>query len=459
MLDRFREECGLMGVWGHPEAANLAYLGIFAVQHRGQEGAGIVALEPETKKFSAHRGLGLVADIFDQFDFEKLPGKAAIGHNRYTTAGGNVLANVQPFYSQVSRGGLAVAHNGNLINTDALRQKLIREGAIFSSSSDTELFLHLIARSDPKLPVIEAVKKSLEQTKGAYSLLILLEDRLLAVRDPAGLRPLAMGRLDGDGAVVFASETCAFDLIGATYERDVEPGEIVEVTDSGIKSYFPFEKQSPTPCIFEYVYFSRPDSKVFKQNVYSIRSKMGEELAREHPVKADLVIPVPDSGVTAAMGYSRASGIPIEQGLIRNHYIGRTFIEPQQSIRDFGVKIKLNANPGVVSGKDIVVVDDSIVRGTTVKKLIHMLRRAGANKVHMRISAPPTTDPCYYGVDTPSKGELIASRLSVEEIKDFIGADSLGYLSIEGLYKASGGSEYCAACFTGKYPLGTPADF
>ncbi len=457
MLDRFKEECGLMGVWGHREAANLAYLGIFAVQHRGQEGAGVVALEPEKKKFSAHRGLGLIADIFDEFDFEKLPGRAAIGHNRYTTAGSNVLANVQPFYSQVSRGGVAVAHNGNLINTDSLRNELIRDGAIFSSSSDTEIFLHLIARADPKLSLIDAVTDSLKRTKGAYSLLILLEDRLLAVRDPAGLRPLAMGKFDG--AVVFASETCEFDLIGANYERDLEPGEVVEVSDSGIKSYFPFAKEKPTPCIFEYVYFSRPDSKVFKQNVYSIRSKMGEELAREHPANADLVIPVPDSGVTAAMGYSRASGIPIEQGLIRNHYIGRTFIEPQQSIRDFGVRIKLNANPGVVSGKDIVVVDDSIVRGTTVKKLIHMLRRAGAKKIHMRISAPPTTDPCYYGVDTPSKGELIASRMSVEEIREFIGADSLGYLSIEGLYKASGGSEYCAACFTGKYPLGTPADF
>lgn len=458
-FDKFKEECGLMGIWGHAEAANLTYLGLYAQQHRGQEGAGVVAYNRFSKGFSVHKGLGLVSDVFNDFDFHKLPGDIAIGHVRYTTAGGNKISNVQPFFSEISTGGIAVAHNGNLINTDALRASLIEKGAIFSTTSDSEIFLHLIARGKTSAPLIDNVTNALKTVKGAYSLLILFEDRLLALRDPAGLRPLAIGELEGK--YVFASETCAFDLIGATYIRDVEPGEIVEVTgDSSLRSYFPFGPTKATPCIFEYVYFARPDSRVYNQNVHLVRRSMGEELAKEHPAKADFVIPVPDSGVTAAMGYSLASGIPMEQGLIRNHYVGRTFIEPKQSIRDFGVRVKLNANPGVLDGKSIVVIDDSIVRGTTVRKLIAMMRKAGAKEVHMRISAPPTTDPCYYGIDTPSKDELIASRMSVEEIKEYIGADSLGYLSLEGLYRASKATlgTFCDACFSGKYPIGTPAE-
>lgn len=463
LTDKFQEECALVGVWNHEEAANISYLGLYAQQHRGQEGAGVVTVD-RTKSgealISVHKGLGLVSDIFGNFDFGKLPGKFAIGHVRYTTAGANKLSNVQPFHSEISSGNVALAHNGNLINAEGLREDLITQGSIFLSNSDTEVILHLLAKGRKTQNPIETVTGALSQIKGAFSLLILFEDRLFAVRDPHGFRPLAIASLDG--GIIVASETCAFDLVGATYIRDVAPGEIVEISgDNEIKSYFPFPVAKESPCIFEYVYFARPDSNVFGKNVYKIRQRMGEELAKESPVSADIVVPVPDSGMTAALGYSKASGIPLEMGLIRNHYVGRTFIEPKQSIRDFGVKIKLNANPEILNGKRIVVVDDSIVRGTTSKKLVSMLRKAGATEVHMRISAPPTTDPCYYGIDTPSKEELIASSLSIDKIKEFIGVDSLSYLSVEGLYSAvqSAKGKFCDACFTGEYPVGTPMNY
>lgn len=462
MFDKFREECGLFGIWKHPEASNITYLGLFAQQHRGQEGAGAVSLSDISTDphMHVHRGLGLVEDVFKDFDFTLLPGEVAIGHVRYTTAGGNRIANVQPLYAEISRGPLAVAHNGNLINADALKKTLIAQGSIFSSTSDTEVVTHLIAKSPSNINITESVIAALQKIKGAFSLLILLQDRMIAARDPLGLRPLILGKLNG--AVVVASETCAFDLIGAEYTREIAPGEIVEITGAGeIKSYFPFGNQGEAPCIFEYVYFARPDSKVFGRNVYEVRKRLGEELAREFPAEADIVVPVPDSGVPAAIGYAKASGIPLELGLIRNHYVGRTFIEPKQSIRDFGVRIKLNANPEVLAGKSIVVIDDSIVRGTTSKKLVAMLRRAGAKKVHLRISSPPTTDPCFYGIDTPQKSELIAAIKSTDEIAKFIGVDSLSYLSHEGLYRAVNAQKgsMCDACFTGRYPLGTPADF
>lgn len=464
--DKFREECGLMGVWGHEEAANLVYLGLYAQQHRGQEGVGIVSIDSEESPgsvsgtgngFHIHKGTSLVSDVFKRFDFSKLPGQRAIGHVRYTTAGGNRLANVQPLFAHVSLGKVAIAHNGNLINADKLKRDLIRDGAIFGTSSDTEVILHLMARAPRNISLEEAVIRALDQIEGAYSLLIAFQDRLIVVRDPAGLRPLAMGKLDG--AYVFASETCAFDLIGAEYVRDIEPGEVLILHEDEEKSFYPLKKSLPAPCIFEYVYFARPDSRVFERGVYPIRKQMGVELAREHAVEADMVVPVPDSGMTAAIGYAQEAGIPLELGLIRNHYVGRTFIEPKQSIRDFGVKIKLNANGEVFKGKRIVVVDDSIVRGTTSKKLIDMLRRAGAKEIHLRISAPPTTDPCYYGIDTPEKEHLIASRMSVEEIREYLKVDSLGYLTLEGLYRAVGAEmgTMCNACFSGQYPLGTPS--
>ena len=459
-LDKFHDECGLMAVWNHPEAANLTYLGLYAQQHRGQEGAGVVSVEKNgggDPHFHVHKGLGLVADVFGSFDFTKLPGQYAVGHVRYTTAGGNRLANVQPFVADIALGHTAVAHNGNLINADDLRRELIEQGSIFASTSDTETILHLLAHGDRDQPLVESVIAALNRIKGAFSLLIMFEDRLIACRDMFGLRPLAVGELEG--AVIFASETCAFDLIGAKYIRDVEPGELIEVLRDGtMKSYYPFGFSRPAPCIFEYVYFARPDSMVFGKNVYKLRKNMGAELAREVPTQADLVTAVPDSGVAAAIGYAEASKIPYEMGLVRNHYVGRTFIEPKQSIRDFGVKIKLNPNSDVLAGKSVIVVDDSIVRGTTSKKLVAMLRQAGAREIHMRISSPPTTNPCYYGIDTPDKHELIASRYSIEEIASYIGVDSLAYLSIEGLYRAveSTPGKFCDACFSGSYPAGTP---
>jgi len=463
--DKFKDECGVVGVWNHQEAANIAYLGLYAQQHRGQEGAGVVALKESDNtdapaEFNSHRGLGLVADVFGKYDFSKLPGRHAIGHVRYTTAGGESILNVQPLFAEISTGRVGIAHNGNLINAEPLREKLIGDGAIFATSSDTEVIMHLLARSRKGDPFIETVIAALKQVEGAYSLVILSEDRLIAVRDPNGFRPLALGKLNG--GLVVASETCAFDLVGAEYIRDIAPGEVLEISkNNDTKSYYPFGVTTESPCIFEYVYFARPDSKVFGRSVYPIRKRLGQELAKEHPVKADLVVPVPDSGVTAAIGYSQEAGIPMELGLIRNHYVGRTFIEPQQSIRDFGVKIKLNANADILKDKIVVVIDDSIVRGTTSKKLVSMLRKAGAKEIHMAISSPPNTDPCYYGIDTPEKDDLIAAHKSVEEIRDYIGVDSLSYLSLEGLYRAVGGTQgkFCDACFTSKYPIGTSKQY
>jgi amidophosphoribosyltransferase len=458
--DKFHDECGLMAVWNHPEAANLTYLGLYAQQHRGQEGAGVVSVKrngDDNPHFFFHKGVGLVADVFGNFDFSQLPGESAIGHVRYTTAGGNKLANVQPFVADIALGYVAVAHNGNLINADELRRELIDSGSIFASTSDTETILHLLAHGDKDAPRVENVIAALHRLKGAFSLLLLFEDRLIVARDRHGLRPLAIGELNG--GLVFASETCAFDLIGAKYLRDVAVGEVVEVLpDGSMKSYFPFGFSKEAPCIFEFVYFARPDSNVFGKNVYQLRKNMGAELARENIVAADLVTAVPDSGVAAAIGYAETAKLPYEMGLVRNHYVGRTFIEPKQSIRDFGVKIKLNANPAILAGKSIVVVDDSIVRGTTSRKLVAMLRQAGAREVHLRISSPPTTDPCYYGIDTPDKQDLIASKHSVPEIAKFIGVDSLAYLSLEGLYRAveSTPGKFCDACFSGSYPAGTP---
>lgn len=454
-MDKFREECGLMAVWNHPEAANLTYLGLYAQQHRGQEGAGVVALDRQAGNFSIHRGLGLVADVFEDYDFSTLPGDCALGHVRYTTAGGHRLSNVQPFFSEVAHGHVALAHNGNLTNTVELRTRLIKEGAIFRSTSDTEIILHLLARSPSNLIRTEIVISALKQIQGAYSLLIFIDDTLFAVRDPNGFRPLCLGRLP-NGGVVVASETCAFDLIGATYERDIDPGELVEISGKGeMRSFRPFGVNKESPCIFEFVYFARPDSRVFGRNVYAVRKELGRELARTSPVEADIVIPVPDSGVPAAMGYAEESGIPFDFGLIRNHYVGRTFIEPQQSIRDFGVKVKLNPNTEVLAGKRVIVVDDSIVRGTTSRKLVMLLRSAGASEVHVRISAPPTTDPCYYGIDTPAKSELIASSKSEEEICAYLGANSLAYLKLESLHQAVHANQksFCDACFSGDYPV------
>ncbi len=486
-LDRFHDECGLMAVWNHAEAANICYLGLYAQQHRGQEGAGVVALERgEQSNFNVHKGLGLVADVFAGFDFGQLPGRSAIGHVRYSTAGGNQIANVQPLFAEIAGGHLAIAHNGNLINADKLREELIAEGAIFSATSDTELLLHLVARTSVKEPFVERLIASFRRMVGAYSFVVMNGEKLYALRDPNGLRPLVLGELHG--GLVVASETCAFDLVGARYIRDIEPGEVVEISgEQEVRSYFPFGAAKPSPCVFEYVYFARPDSTVFGRNVYAVRKGLGVELAREHPVPADIVIPVPDSGVSAALGYAQESKLPLELGLIRNHYVGRTFIEPKQSIRDFGVKIKLNANSAILVGKRIVVVDDSLVRGTTSRKLVAMLRQAGAAEIHLRISAPPTVDPCFYGIDTPQKDELIAAHQRKEQIQSFIGVDSLEYLSIDGLYRAVDRGEgdqaerdrvagtprgpnasdppprskgkFCDACFSGVYPIGTPQQF
>jgi amidophosphoribosyltransferase len=448
--DGFREECALMGVYGHPEAANLVYLGLYAQQHRGQEGSGIVASEGNL--LLSHRGLGLVADVFDQDTLDRLTGPIAIGHNRYATSGRSLLKNTQPFVVEFARGGLAVAHNGNLVNALELREGLEERGAIFQSSVDTEVIVHLIANAQGD-SLVERVVLALAAVRGAYSLLFLSQNELIAVRDPNGFRPLIMGRIKD--TVVFASETCALDLIGAEYDRELAPGEVVVASPSGVRSLFPFPSAPTKRCVFEYVYFARPDSTVFGRNVYQVRKALGRQLAREHLVPADLVIPVPDSGVPAALGFSEEAGLPFDFGLIRNHYVGRTFIEPQDAIRNFGVKVKLNAQRGVLEGKRVIVVDDSIVRGTTSRKIVAMLRGAGAREVHMRISSPPTIGPCYYGVDTPTRSELIATGNSVEAIRDYITADSLGFLSEEGLYAFSGGDNdgFCDACFTGRYPI------
>jgi amidophosphoribosyltransferase len=451
MFDRFREECGIVGVFGHPEATNLVYLGLYALQHRGQEAAGIVSSKEDI--LISHRGLGLVADVFNEDIIRKLEGTAAIGHNRYSTSGQTLLKNTQPFVVEYGRGGLAVAHNGNLVNAVELRQRLEENGSIFQSNVDTEVIIHLIAASKGERTV-DRIVGALSEVRGAYSLVFLTPREMIAARDPNGFRPLVLGRIKD--AVVVASETCALDLIDATYEREVEPGEVLRISAAGIESFRPFPAAPRTSCVFEYIYFARPDSRVYDRNVYEVRKQLGRQLAKEQPAEADIVIPVPDSGVPAALGFSEEAQTPFEMGLIRNHYVGRTFIEPRDAIRHFGVKVKLNAQRDVLAGKRVVVVDDSIVRGTTSRKIVNMVRNAGAREVHMRISSPPTVGSCFYGVDTPTTEELIAHSNSTDAIRKFIEADSLGYLSERGMYSFLHGSDtngFCAACFTGRYPV------
>lgn len=449
MFDKFKEECGIMGVYNHPEASNLVYLGLYAMQHRGQEGAGIVS--SDGKRLYPVRRMGLVADIFTEEVLESLRGSSAIGHVRYSTTGGSELRNTQPIIVDYSRGEIAMAHNGNLVNADIIRSELEAYGSIFQSSNDSEVIIHLLASSKLN-SLTDRIVDSLSRVKGAYCLLFQTETRMIAARDPHGFRPLCIGK-QGDAYIV-ASETCALDLIDAEYVRDVEPGEIVVFDKNGLTSIKPFPEQKPAHCIFEYIYFARPDSHIFEKSVYSVRKAFGKELAREHPVEADVVIPVPDSGVTAAIGYAEESGIPFATGIIRNHYVGRTFIEPEHSIRHFGVKVKLNAVKNVLKGKRVVVVDDSIVRGTTSRKIVKMVRDAGAIEVHLRISSPPTSNPCFYGIDTPTRKELIASSHTVEEINRYVTSDTLGYISIEGMKKAAQEEVSCCdACFSGDYPI------
>jgi amidophosphoribosyltransferase len=449
--DRFHDRCGLFGIFGHPEAARLTYLGLYALQHRGQESAGIVAADGG--RLHVEKGMGLVSDVFDERRLEALPGDRAIGHVRYSTAGDTVTANAQPILIDCHRGPIALGHNGNLVNAAKLRTDLEAAGSIFQSTSDTEVILHLYARSHRE-KLEDAIAASLSKVMGAFSLLFLTPDALVAARDPWGFRPLAIGRLEG--ATIVTSETCALDLIDADYVRDVEPGELVVIDRDGLRSFRPFPPEPVRQCVFEHVYFARPDSLVFGRNVLESRLLLGRQLAREAPADADVVVPVPDSGNGAALGYAQESGLPFQWGLIRNHYIGRTFIEPRQAIRSFGVKIKLNPVRSVLEGKRVVLIDDSIVRGTTSRKIVSMVRESGAREVHMRISSPPTTGPCYYGIDTPTKGELIAASHDVEEIRRHIGADSLRYLSPEGLLASVGdpqGNRFCTACFTGRYPV------
>ena len=453
MFDKFREECGVFGIHGHPEAANLAYLGIYAMQHRGQESAGIAASDGHEIRVS--KAMGHVADVFNASVLAKLPGTMAISHVRYSTAGESRLANAQPFLIDCAHGQIAICHNGNLVNARELRDDLVRDGSIFQTSSDTEVVLHLYARSRAG-SVEQAIVESVSQVRGAFSFVMLTEDRLVAVRDPHGFRPLALGRL-GEAWVV-CSETCALDLIGATYVRDVEPGEVLVVGAAGLKSYKPFPPSRLAHCVFEHVYFARPDSYVFGESVNEVRTELGRELAREAPVEADVIVPIPDSGVCAAVGFAEESGIPMRMGLIRNHYVGRTFIQPQQSIRHFGVRVKLNPVRSILEGKRVVLVDDSIVRGTTSRKIVRMVKAAGAREVHMRISCPPTISPCFYGVDTPQRSELIAATHTQEEIRKYLDAQSLKYLSLEGLLKAvgNGRNSYCTSCYTGIYPVAFP---
>ena len=455
IVDKFHEECAVMGVYGHPEAANMVYLGLYALQHRGQESCCIVSSDGNI--LISHRQMGLVADVFKEDVLKRLEGASAIGHNRYSTQGQSHLKNAQPFVVEYSQGPIGISHNGNLVNGAVLREELESSGSIFQSTSDTEVIIHLIATSK-EATLMGRIVEALSRVRGAYSLLFLTLDRMIAARDPLGFRPLVLGKFRAGmnkGAYVVASETCALDLIEAEYIREVEPGEIITFGPEGMESLKPFPPAPHAKCIFEYIYFARPDTNLYGHNVYQVRKALGCQLARESAVEADLVTPVPDSGVPAAIGFAEESGIPLEFGLIRNHYVGRTFIEPQQSIRHFGVKIKLNAQREVLQGKRVVVVDDSIVRGTTSRKIIRMLRDAGAREVHMRISSPPTVSPCYYGIDTPTRSELIASSSSVEEIRRFIEADSLAYLSLDGMYAFFNGRRegYCDACFSTNYPV------
>jgi amidophosphoribosyltransferase len=449
VLDKFHEECGIFGIFGHPEASTLTQLGLFALQHRGQEACGIVSAEGDT--LYQFRDMGLVADVLNEEVLKRLPGDSAIGHTRYSTAGRNTIEEVQPFSVTCQHGKIAVCHNGNLPFAQQRRGELEQTGAIFSSTSDTETILHGVARTKAK-DALEAIKKVLKDTEGAFSLLFLTPKALIAVRDPRGFRPLVLGRVQG--AYCVASETCAFDLIDAEYLREIEAGEMLVIDENGLHSSKPFEEKPISVCTFEHVYFSRPDSTIFGRSVNESRHKMGKRLAIEQPCDADLVVPVPDSGVAAAIGYATESGINFRQAIIRNHYVGRTFIEPSQSIRSFGVRLKLNPIKDLIRGRRVVLVDDSIVRGTTSKKIVSMVREAGATEVHMRVSCPPTAHSCYYGVDTPHRQDLIASQMSEQEICEHIGADSLGYLSLEGMLEAIGidPAHSCTACWTGKYP-------
>lgn len=453
------DSCAVFGVFGHPEAANLTYLGLYALQHRGQESSGIVA--SDGTRVHSEVGMGLVADIFDEERLSKLKGYLAIGHNRYSTAGQSHISNAQPFLVDHSRGIIALGHNGNLVNGGRLRRGLEESGSIFRSTTDSEVILHLIARSaedETELAIVDA----LNRLEGAFSLTMMTRDKLIGVRDPLGFRPLVLGKMKNGWekeAWVLSSETCALDLIDADFEREILPGEMIIIDEEGPRSIFPFPPQQHQQCIFEFIYFARPDSHIFGKDVYTVRRQLGVELARENPIEADIVIPVPDSGVAAALGYSAESGLPMELGLVRNHYVGRTFIEPQNAIRHFGVKVKLNPMKAYLEGKRVVVVDDSIVRGTTSRKIVEMIKKAGAAEVHMRISSPPIICPCYYGIDMPTHKELIASFNSIEETRKHLMADSLAYLSLEGLLQCvkHRENEFCTACFSGTYPI--PVDF
>jgi amidophosphoribosyltransferase len=464
--DKMHEECGVFGIWNNTDAAALTALGLHALQHRGQEATGIVSYDGQ--RFHIHRGLGLVGENFgDAKVIAGLPGVTAIGHNRYATTGDTVLRNVQPLFAEFEFGGFAVSHNGNLTNAAQLRRQLVRRGCLFQSTTDSEVFIHLIATSLYST-VVDRLIDALKQVIGAYSLVAMSDDALYGVRDPRGVRPLILGRMPAaeraaGGGWVLVSESCALDIVGAEFVRDVEPGEIVVINDKGVHSIKPFSKTAPRFCVFEYIYFARPDSIVEGTPVYDARKNIGRELARESGVDADVVVPVPDSGVPAAMGYALESGIPFELGIIRNHYVGRTFIEPTDQIRHLGVKLKHSANAATLRGKRVILVDDSIVRGTTSRKIVEMVRHAGAAEVHMRISSPPTTHSCFYGIDTPERAKLLAAHNSVEAMAKIIGADTLSFISLDGLYRALGkhgrdaaSPQYCDACFTGQYPISLP---
>jgi amidophosphoribosyltransferase len=453
--DRLREECGVFGIFGHPDAAAITVLGLHALQHRGQEAAGIVTFDGE--HFHSERRLGLVGDNFNKPSvIQRLNGRIAVGHNRYSTTGDTILRNVQPLFADLDTGGFALGHNGNLTNALTLRQELVSSGAICQSTSDTEVILHLISRSK-KRRIVERFIEALRQIEGAYSLVCLTNDMLIGARDPIGIRPLVLGKLNG--CYVLASETCALDMVGAEFVREIENGEVVVITDKGLESHRPFPRRSARPCIFEYIYFSRPDSMLGGRSVYDIRKQMGVQLAKESPADADVIVPIPDSGVPAAIGYSQESGIPFELGIIRNHYVGRTFIEPEQRIRALGVKLKHSANAGVIRGKRIVLIDDSVVRGTTSKKIVQLMYEAGAREVHLRVASPPITHSDYYGIDTPTKTDLLAANLDLEGMRDFMGGDSLKFLSVDGIYRAVGyehrdphNPQFTDHCFTGEYP-------
>lgn len=448
--DKFHDECGVVGIYGNPDAANLAYLGLYSLQHRGQESAGIASVNKGDVKVEV--GMGLVADVFTHDCLERLPGDMAIGHNRYSTAGESHVKNAQPLVIKYSHGSLALAHNGNLVNADGIREQLVEAGSIFQSTNDSEVVLHLIARSQAE-SFVERVSEALRQVQGAYSLVLMSENEIIAARDPHGFRPLVLGEIDG--APVVSSESCVMDLIGAKYIREVEPGEILLINEKGVTSYFPFPAVEPKKCIFEHIYFARPDSILFGEYVYNVRKRMGKTLSEQAPVEADIVVPVPDSGNLSALGYAEASGIPFEMALIRNHYVGRTFIEPQSQIRHFGVRVKLNAVRDLIEGKRVIIIDDSIVRGTTSRKIVKMMREAGATEVHLRISSPPSLFSCFYGIDTPTSGELIASTHNLEETRKYLTADSLEYLDLDRMLEVmqDDNSHFCTACFSGDYPV------